>query len=565
MRSKQLAVGRLADLAAGSRPSTLRAVLSTLGPRAPIVTVAPRGLDVAVSGPTIFDRVRPREVSDRIVLAVGVDAAGVEAMALIDAVGQSGAAAVVLLSTSAPGRRAKELATRAGVAVLLAPAELSWDSLHAQLRAAVDATSVSASAHADLSSLADHIHRQLDGPVVVADTALVVLAHSALDDPLLADDAQRSLILGRRFPSGWSRTMRRDGTLSRLLATDEPLLIQGPAGCQERLAASIRIGGEPAGSIWVQRGGRPLDRDAAHKLAGFARAAAPLVLAKQWQSPAAHDDRSQLLLDFVNGRVPVDVLAIALGIDLSSLATVAALSVTGSRMDDGLSADRATQRAISEIALYCRSFRSRAAVARIGDVGYLLIPHPTAPNGRNDAAGFLRSLVGQVESALGHDVIAAIGGTARLQDIRPVFGTADRVLRAGLRQRRRQSVVTKEDVQTRLVLDRLSELCGTDTLLRSTALAVLAQHDRDHGTSYVMTLRAYLDHLGDAAIAAKHLGVHANTVRYRLKRAQAIAGLCLTDPDERFIFELGFRLLAADQPPAAEFDSSMVDASNSFD
>ena len=53
----------------------------------------------------------------------------------------------------------------------------------------------------------------------------------------------------------------------------------------------------------------------------------------------------------------------------------------------------------------------------------------------------------------------------------------------------------------------------------------------------------YLDAFGSIPKAADELGVHPNTLRYRLRRALELAELDLEDGDERVVVELGLRLL----------------------
>ncbi|MGH8997126.1 MAG: helix-turn-helix domain-containing protein, partial [Acidimicrobiales bacterium] len=55
----------------------------------------------------------------------------------------------------------------------------------------------------------------------------------------------------------------------------------------------------------------------------------------------------------------------------------------------------------------------------------------------------------------------------------------------------------------------------------------LAAKDR---ANIVETLVAYLDHGGSAEQAGLALGCHANTIRYRLRRLQALTGRSLSDP-----------------------------------
>jgi DNA-binding PucR family transcriptional regulator len=64
-------------------------------------------------------------------------------------------------------------------------------------------------------------------------------------------------------------------------------------------------------------------------------------------------------------------------------------------------------------------------------------------------------------------------------------------------------------------------------------VADLVAHDRDHGTPYVATLRAWLEAQGDPVRAGAGLGVHENTVRYRLRKMAELTTLELGDARKR--------------------------------
>lgn len=89
--------------------------------------------------------------------------------------------------------------------------------------------------------------------------------------------------------------------------------------------------------------------------------------------------------------------------------------------------------------------------------------------------------------------------------------------------------------------------------LGSPKLAELRTHDATHGTAYVRTLAAYLEAFGDTAATARRLGVHENTVRYRIRRMASLAGVDLADPAERLLLavELGGPAAAKPHPGVA--------------
>jgi purine catabolism regulator len=71
----------------------------------------------------------------------------------------------------------------------------------------------------------------------------------------------------------------------------------------------------------------------------------------------------------------------------------------------------------------------------------------------------------------------------------------------------------------------------------------MLDYDAEHGTDYVRTLSAYLRHMGRLRPAAQQLGIHRNTLEYRIARIAELAGVDLEDPDSRLALDLGVRLL----------------------
>lgn len=93
------------------------------------------------------------------------------------------------------------------------------------------------------------------------------------------------------------------------------------------------------------------------------------------------------------------------------------------------------------------------------------------------------------------------------------------------------------------LLLRLREFVTDEQELRGGRLGVLLDYDAQHGTDYVETLHVYLDAFGDIAAAAAKLCIHANTLRYRLRKLQEIAEIQLDNPNERLALMLQLQLL----------------------
>jgi purine catabolism regulator len=71
----------------------------------------------------------------------------------------------------------------------------------------------------------------------------------------------------------------------------------------------------------------------------------------------------------------------------------------------------------------------------------------------------------------------------------------------------------------------------------------LMDHDLNHRTQYVQTLRAYFASMGRLTPAANSLGIHRRTLEYRMSRVRGITGVDPDDPEQRLALELGIKLL----------------------
>jgi sugar diacid utilization regulator len=72
-------------------------------------------------------------------------------------------------------------------------------------------------------------------------------------------------------------------------------------------------------------------------------------------------------------------------------------------------------------------------------------------------------------------------------------------------------------------------------------LGALLDYDESRNASLVSTLTSYLEAGGNYDHSARALGVHRNTLRYRLKRIQEISGHDLGEPDVQFNLQLATR------------------------
>jgi len=516
----------------------LAGVLESLGSEVVRPLAAPRGLELEVTQPLIHDRLEPPRIgAGDLVLAVGVDPEGAEALDLVEQAGAQQAAAVIVKGMAS--RQLVHHCEEVGVALLEAPVELSWSQLHILLRTATAPAGAALGGAAgdvsagDLFALADAIAAIVGGATTIEDRRSVVLAYSSSDEPI--DAGRRQTILGRRVPERWLLRLERDGVFRRLWTSEDVVEVHYPEvdGFRRRLAIAVRAGGDALGSIWVSEGSEPFGPGARDALREAARVAALHLIRHQAGESiarsrrsdllrAALEGRTELLPDALGGRGPFVVVAVRIDTSDHSLRTIWG------------------ERAFDIVSLHCERLRHASCVA-VDGVLYVALAGPHASLGHARPA--VEEIAALLTRRLPVPFRAAIGAPAREPaELARSRADAERALAATADTAAPRSVTHADDVRGRMLLERLRELADGEPLLREGPLAALHAHDTKRGTSYVETLSAYLDAFGDVRRAAASLGVHPNTFRYRLQRLVELSGLRLDDPVERLVVQFQLRL-----------------------
>ncbi|MGH2734823.1 MAG: PucR family transcriptional regulator [Actinomycetota bacterium] len=102
-----------------------------------------------------------------------------------------------------------------------------------------------------------------------------------------------------------------------------------------------------------------------------------------------------------------------------------------------------------------------------------------------------------------------------------------------LRREEGRGVAAIEQVRLPALLARFSEATAKDLDLFALKIAPLIESDRAGSTAYIEAMRCYFDAFGDYTAAAARLQIHPNTLRYRLRKAQELAGVSFDDAEER--------------------------------
>lgn len=536
---------------------TLAQVLAAIEPAALDVVATPGGTDVTVTAVVLYDlgdeHPHPSEAPPpgAILLAVGVDAGRREAVDAVYAAQRAGACAVVLRRGADDVHPDVVAAARRGpTALLVRGPEHGWTQVLGLLRNAYaqsdagDLAAVTGLPLGDLSGLANTVADLVGGAITIEDPQSRVLAYSRMDHE--PDPMRRVTILGQRVPRWRVAELRESGFFRALWGSEDVVRLPADDRFAERLAIAVRDGGEVLGSIWAAADGRPLAEDAAAALRTAARAALPHLVHHETRGRASARRREEAVHTLLSGGAGAEAAARLVGVrpDRPYLVLVA-------EAHDGLAPTAASQapapaeqRVLDVLALQAAAYRPGCVTARAGRRLFVLVPADEA------AADPARELVATARSVPRTVVFAGVGPpAARWSELPAAREDAEAVVRV-LRERASATPGVPVVSASALFSEVVSEVALARVLDRAEPMwhtmpgpvHAMVEHDRAHGSQYGVSVEAYLDAFGDTAQAARRLSVHANTLRYRLRRARELFGVDMDDPTGRLLADLGLRL-----------------------
>lgn len=506
---------------------TVRGLVGAMGPSMVEVLSDGAGVERRAGRLTVWEPdLRGALEPDDVVVAVG--GRGPHFQDIWGSARAAGAAAVVVRAAAT----ATSLPAADGPAVLGLADEVGWDSFLTAAGAVLARGSAGGpwAPFGDLFAFADAVAAAVGAPVVIDDHRLRLLAYSSLPQPV--DALRMSSIVARRVPERELDRLRHDGLLRRLWQGDDVVRLSGFAGAADRLAVAVRAGNEVLGAIIVAEPHGALDDDAVALLRHAADMAAAHLLHAHHRS-GQNDVRARAAAAVLDGDLSDDAGA-ALPPQGSGRRVVALV---------GDAAAEARRRLVELLAVRLRAAGMSAVTAVPGpgaDCAVYAVISDAEPLVPMRTA--IERIVGDGESMTGSPVRAAIGSVAH--DVAGIGRSrrhADQLLRLG--SLGTEPVLAFEDWRHRLFLSELHDVEVVRHGSGTATVQAMADHDRAHGTTYVQTLRAYLDALANASVAAEALHVHHNTVRYRVARVQARFGIDLDDPVERLVTQLGLHLL----------------------
>src|SRR5581483_9685652 len=262
----------------------------------------------------------------------------------------------------------------------------------------------------DLFALVDAVAAMVGGATTIEDPQNRVLAYSTLDQ--MIDTARQETILGRQVPDDWIKRLHDTGVFRRLWQTDDVVSIGDFSGedtdTLRRLAVAVRAGGELLGSLWVIEGTQKLGPEAEQTLRHAADIAALHLLRHRSASDVDRQRRTTVLSALLEGSDGQEPVSEVLGVGPADPTAVIAFDL-GSGTD--ANAVMNAQRMADLVAVYCESYRRRAACAPSRGRGYAVVP-TDGDRVEERMVALAQDIVERAKQALRLTVRAGIGSAA---------------------------------------------------------------------------------------------------------------------------------------------------------
>ncbi|MGH2755890.1 MAG: PucR family transcriptional regulator [Actinomycetota bacterium] len=522
--------------------NTLARLVETLGRGVLGVACAPRGLDLEVHDVVVHDPLDPFDVTKGdLVVGVGL-APGPSTDTLVAELAAKSVAGLVLKSTSLADGTVLKAAEQGSLALLSVPAGASWSQIVQLVQSVLSHGTLAddeltGPLASDLFGLADAIADLIDAPVTIEDRGSRVLAYSGRQDE--ADAARAETIVGRHVPERFVSRLEEQGVFRSLRKSAGCVYIDKIADdVLPRIAVAVRAGDEMLGSIWAAVPSRP-EPDKERAFAETAKVAALYLLRHRAGADVERTLQADLLASILQGTAGAREAATRLGL-VGPGYRVMALSVPEATDGD---AGRNPEQLRDVLAVHLSTFRVRGAAAVLGGLVFAVIScEADEVRSQEQTLRLAEDIVTRGGSGQFPGSLVAIGGFAEgLGEIPRSKREAEETLRV-LRSRSDRAVASIEQVRLRALMARFAEDASEDRDIFEDTIAPLITSDRESGTSYLAALGAYFDSFGDYTAAAARLHIHPNTLRYRLRRAQEITGVKLSDPEDRLALMLLLRL-----------------------
>lgn len=461
---------------------------------------------------------------ETLLLASGIDLATSVASQLVRDAADRGFSGVVVKRRGAHLDDLSETAADCSIPLLVAADEVSWRRLDGLILSALGTRGLNGQAITgsgdDMFALANATAAIVGGSVAIEDLDRRVLAYSSLPGHPL-DELRRQGILDRRVPA-MDRHLKQYGAV---LEAPGVVRFTGKEVGTPRAAVAIRAGSQPLGTIWAIESPSGLDAAGEQALADAGRLAALHLLRRKDATELGIQERQEALRAALDGRMPAHDLEFRLG-----LPARAHIALMGFSLNHGAGGAAAVAQLGDALSRYFAVFHTDAAMTTTTRAVYVLVSRDGAEAAMRLAKGAVASLSAGVRDGL----LVGVSDVASSPDELPALRrSVDDVLRAVASRTAVGQVVAVRDVRAQILLLHVADTVNRTPELLHPGVREMLAHDQQHRTEFASSVLAWLEATGDVAAAASSLGIHPNTLRYRLRRAAQLFDLLLEDSDTR--------------------------------
>lgn len=431
-------------------------------------------------------------------------------------------AGIALKCDDEEARALAAIAAASGIPIVRVAERVGWRLFEALVSRLLGDQRRSEDAHLErgaepLFALANELAGFFGGSVAIEDLGRRILAYSSVPG-LTIDRVRTQGILDRRVPAA----PFNDEQYRTLLRSEAPVKYPQLGDELPRVAVAIRAGALPLGSIWAidASGDAPITDEQIARMRSGASVAAAHLLDDIRVREAGQVPRENHLRALLGGGDVTGAELVELGISEKRGAALLAFDPGADEHPAVVAQLRSTvHRHLTlhrpEAVIVARRGRVYALVANTGEPELLDLVSPLLPI-------LDRLMPGRVTIALAGAAHRAAAVAALRERADALFGTT-----AHWPELAESRILTVERLRPQLIYERHAELLEHEPELAHPGVAsLMAEHP-----ALAVTLGAWCRNSGNIARTARDLGVHENTVRYRVRRASELAALDLEQPD----------------------------------
>lgn len=511
------------SLSSAAEGVTLGELLTALGPLT-LTVMGPEDSQRPVSSTDFYDALEPPgENPDSLLLAPSITSTSVAQLtALTEQAARLGYAAVAVKCSEGNIPTYSAIAESSGIPLLRVSERIGWRLFDALVTQILGERRHSEDTHQNrgtepLFALANELAAFFGGSVAIEDLGRRLIAYSSVPGQLI-DRLRTQGILTRRVPT----SPFNDDQYRTVLRSEAPIKYPRLDDEEPRVAFAIRAGALPLGTVWAldASGEGNLTEEQAHRIRAAAGVAAAHMLDDIRVRRATQIPREDRLRTLLDGRDLMGSELAELGISEERGAVLLAFAPLHSDHPTVPAQLRSTvQRHLSlhrpEVVSVVRNGRVYALVAN---------------DSLSDAATLTGPLIPILDRLIGPGVrVAAPGVAHRSGEVSPLRDLSDRLFDTAANSPHaiEERVLTVAALRPLLALEQAAALFAESPELRSPALERM-EAEEPHVAE---TLRTFCASFGNIARTARNLGIHENTVRYRIRRAQDKYEIDLEDAD----------------------------------